>query len=805
MRKIKTFNIKGLRGIRDVLELSLDQRSILLYGENASGKSSISDAFEWFYSNRIDHLSSAEIGRDGIEGLRNVFLDESDDAFLEVDYDKSELKCRKSIVVKKGSLLDTCSNSTNEFNAYLQISRNENLILRYKDLLSFILASKKDRLEKLSVIIGFTEITNTRDVFKTAINSLKKEMKSGNFDTRINTEQSRLIEYFGHNITSDEHYVESTNKLLQLLGIEARIIKIPELDELLKTLKQPQDVKIIEQRSFFDRVGDFATNLTAKLTIIENDYSNYCTQYEKIAADVEKIKKIILENLLREGVKVLQAGVMEESCPLCLQPKQRTALLREIQRRLLELTEYKTEKAALEESRNSLKEMVQARINEVKILLSDGFFQSEENKNLMKDIEIIENQLENYLPNLKTDVVEGKKIKTCTELTFEKLRLETIQSSCKIKSDTLKERIKDNRTDVVVKMEMSRNSFLEVKKLQKEMEIFEKQQTSVESVFAAFVKLQKESLEQFLLHFSKSINDLYQFMNPSEKVENIMFVPMINKDELVGLTLEFNFYSNKESPPHKYLSESHLNCLGIAFFLTSVIAFNKENGFFILDDVISSFDTAHRTRFAHLLIEKFSDYQIIVLTHEKNWYEYTRNLVKDKNWIVKTVKWDDSNKNVCIDEELGPLKEQIESKINKGPESGLGNDIRKYLEHILKEIVFNLKVKVNFLYNDRNEDRMAYELLSEMKSKLNKSASSLKDVPVIARLLKSVFICNKDSHDSAFTGALGDMKALWADIRELECLFYCNFCTKCISLGNYDSVEKQIRCKCGAKTYDWQG
>ena len=64
-----------MRGVRDDLPLTLDGGSILVYGDNGSGKSSISDALEWFYYGGVDHLSSEEIGRGGLEALRNVMLD----------------------------------------------------------------------------------------------------------------------------------------------------------------------------------------------------------------------------------------------------------------------------------------------------------------------------------------------------------------------------------------------------------------------------------------------------------------------------------------------------------------------------------------------------------------------------------------------------------------------------------------------------------------------------------------------------------------------------------------------------------
>jgi len=82
--KIKNIGIKGLRGVRESINLSLNSsQSILLYGDNGSGKSSITDAIEWFFYDQIEHLSKGEIGRKGIPALRNVFLPDDQDGYIE--------------------------------------------------------------------------------------------------------------------------------------------------------------------------------------------------------------------------------------------------------------------------------------------------------------------------------------------------------------------------------------------------------------------------------------------------------------------------------------------------------------------------------------------------------------------------------------------------------------------------------------------------------------------------------------------------------------------------------------------------
>jgi chromosome segregation ATPase len=43
MIKLKNMKIRGLRGVRYDMELPLGGRSTLIYGENGSGKSTVSD------------------------------------------------------------------------------------------------------------------------------------------------------------------------------------------------------------------------------------------------------------------------------------------------------------------------------------------------------------------------------------------------------------------------------------------------------------------------------------------------------------------------------------------------------------------------------------------------------------------------------------------------------------------------------------------------------------------------------------------------------------------------------------------
>src|SRR5204862_151542 len=144
--------------------------------DNGAGKSSLTDAFEWLYYDQIAHLSNEEIGRrKGKDALRNIFLKDKEDAFVEVTYSNSKLDCTKSI---DGNLTVSVSNTKTEYEDYIGNSLTENLILRYKDLVLFIIASKKEKLDELQSIIGFSDVGNLRDILKKNAGRIKRTINA---------------------------------------------------------------------------------------------------------------------------------------------------------------------------------------------------------------------------------------------------------------------------------------------------------------------------------------------------------------------------------------------------------------------------------------------------------------------------------------------------------------------------------------------------------------------------------------------------------------------------------------------------
>ncbi len=790
MTKINKLKIKGLRGIKKELTLDLSGNSILIYGDNGSGKSSIADSIEWFYKDYVSHLSTGQIdNKRGLTALRNRELNENEDSSLEIIFGDSKLNSTKVI---NSQLKSSFVKKDRDFDEYIQLSEKENLFLRFRNLERFIIASRNDRLTDFSSIIGFEEILKKRRLFKKIKNGIFDTLRNRDFDNEINKRRSHLVEHLNEAITSESTLVNAINKLLATTDITLKISKIVEVETVLKEIEKKSDNKLSEIRLFYSDVAIAFEGFESKIEKLESMYEDYYKKSISLINDKGKLNQLYIIQLLDEAKSLIQnKNLTNNECPLCLQPKDLKELLNELEKRINELSDFKKIKQELTSTKSSLKQYLDSLIFMIKTLTA--------NKNIIHNISLKEKldtlgiKLQEYILEVDKNILEELEIKKQEGLLIEKGLIQEIIKACKQEIKEIEKKLITNSTHKTHStISLSCSLYKEINRLEREKSILQNQHESLENIYNEFIKKQKEGLENFLHYFSQEISSLYFFMNPDENANNFKLTTTLKDDEFEGLSIEFRFFDKTAFPPHKYLSESHINCLGIAFFLASMKAFNKKNKFFILDDVISSFDTKHRLRFGLLLREKFSDYQIIILTHESQWFHIFSNMIKGAGWIIKEIKWSPTEGSY-LDEAEKELGLHIEDCISKGNSRSLGNDIRKYLEGMIKKKAQLLCVQVDYLPNNRNASRMPGELISGLKGRFS-NFPKLRRNEVIERLLLSNFIATLESHDNEIDIKDPELKSTWQFIKDFESLF---FCIDCKSGAYYEKTKKVINCKCG--------
>ena len=376
------------------------------------------------------------------------------------------------------------------------------------------------------------------------------------------------------------------------------------------------------------------------------------------------------------------------------------------------------------------------------------------------------------------------------------LILNSIEEVLKIESS------RDNsskKIDLITRINLAKQSFEEFLDLEQKKSLLQKQATTLEKIVLDFSKKQKIEMNNFLSKISEDLNYFYSFMNEGERIDCIRLATADKDDEFSGIALNFKFYNEEIEAPKHFLSESQINCLGLSLFLSSVKLFNQRVRFIILDDVISSFDKHHRFRFSQLLQENFSDYQLIVLTHERDWFEMMSSEVKGKGWHINEIFLSDED-DIEIKIPLTTYREKIDKKIQESEKEGLGNLLRKYAEKLLKELSIELKFPLKS--NEQNEKRTLDELYDGFIRGVKEKSNVANEAP-IKRLRAMRFFGNRSSHDG-YKEELQDLKPIYADLKDFEEIFKCVKCNKFVSLKFYNQTEGCIACKCGAKKLRWK-
>lgn len=803
--KINEISLKGIRGAKDTLKLPLNGKSVLLYGDNGTGKSSISDSLEWFFTDKVEHLNSLEI--DLKEALRNAKIDASETSEVTLSFTNNKVDATKSIYYKKTKLVSEFNNTSEDFTKFYTDTKNENLILRFKNLTNFVDNTKTEKLKYLSEIIGFSEVSKKKEVLQKCYNAVKSEITKQNFEGQKSNLQRVLIEKIGASISQEQNFIDKLNEKIKPLNVGFEIKTLEDIDKVLTHLTSPENNKLNLELAFLESIQNSLTLLKSEIGFINSEYGKYYLEFEKIALDVQSIMQTFFKELLNSGKNVIAKYHKDDSCPLCLQPKNIEELQSEISKRLEEIEESSKKLNDFNKSKTLVSEIALERAKRIDILLLNPDINNKENEVLKNEVQKIKDKIGAFQIASTIKVTSGEKISEPEKINLVESDFD-FQAKISERIIKLKEALKNNSTILYNEISSSKEAFLNIRLIEKQKSILENQQNSLKIIYDEFIKKQKEGLENFITTFSGKINEFYQFMNPNEPFQEIKIVTIGEDDELNGLTIEYKYEGNWVSPPQKYFSESHLNCFGLSFFLASVIAFNKESKFVVLDDVISSFDSTHRKKFADLIIEKFNDYQFIVLTHEREWFDnMIKPLAKKKGWYINEIKWSES-KGTHFDETPNELKDFIDHNLSNGISNGMGNPIRRYMEQKLKDIASNTDTKVVFRFNEINEHRMCYELITSLKSTIKiTNKDLLVTYPVIDRIENSAQIGNTLSHDNPLDSKIGDLKAIWSDILEFEKIFYCQE-TDCkkpkVSLKNYDPVLKTIRCGCGKTSYNWK-
>jgi hypothetical protein len=228
--------------------------------------------------------------------------------------------------------------------------------------------------------------------------------------------------------------------------------------------------------------------------------------------------------------------------------------------------------------------------------------------------------------------------------------------------------------------------------------------------------------------------------------------------------------------------------------------FNQRLRFLVLDDVINSFDLEHRGQLAELLAEKFEDWQLIVLTHDRQFFEHlSRRAPAWKRLEITSWSYDEGPRTTKYS--APGILAEASARLSEGDVNGAATKARRALEELLQEVCEHLQAELPFRRGARNDQREIGELLKGIRRGVKEHAKGmLGDLePLLKGLEADVSASlNVEAHASRGRAAASEVEAALGRIEKLDRMWSCPDCgTRVWHKGTPESS----RCRCGRSLF----
>jgi hypothetical protein len=256
-----------------------------------------------------------------------------------------------------------------------------------------------------------------------------------------------------------------------------------------------------------------------------------------------------------------------------------------------------------------------------------------------------------------------------------------------------------------------------------------------------------------------------------------------------------NFHGLGTVPAREYLSEANRNALGLAIYFASILRHGPALESVILDDVSHSTDSEHRRGMAAFITGELSQVrQLLLFTHDKDWYRRLTNLFDGKYKGVKVTRWTPDGQTLETDK-WSNLLDQASQRI-QSLENTAGNDLRQAMEQFLDELceVLNVEVPYRQTATEVKFEVKRQRLYSTIDSKWTTGAGIISPSdPALLAFKDSQKVANLSSHYGSYSE--WDHQSLLdalADVEAFVRLFTCKGTHKGVICGGIlPSLTKQ--------------
>ena len=102
------------------------------------------------------------------------------------------------------------------------------------------------------------------------------------------------------------------------------------------------------------------------------------------------------------------------------------------------------------------------------------------------------------------------------------------------------------------------------------------------------------------------------------------------------ILLNIKFLEREISSPHHFLNEAKLSAIAIALYFSSLLVAPKPQlKLLALDDIFIGLDMSNRLPLIDIIKAQFSEYQIFLMTYDREWYEILKQRFDGNKWVFQ--------------------------------------------------------------------------------------------------------------------------------------------------------------------------
>ncbi len=585
--RIERLKLNSFRGATGITEIEFDVALpvCVIFGENGSGKSSIVDAIDFVCNQTLGSLVHRKLAK----GKRKE------------PYIPSVGKAEKDVLVEltSGGTTWQARHSKVGVRGCLTPDRPKALILRRTTLLEFVESDPAERYSRLASYIAVKEIEDSEKTLREAFNSIDKELENA---TRAVVQAETALEDLwkaeGQPGASWREWAD-----------EEAAKDISNLEEAIGTCSSVNE----SAKQFGSRLEDLKTATSTEKTA--GEIHELSTKNLSDAAVAFAAGSSELVTTLHSAKQFFRVDRESSRCPVCESPVDRQTLSIRIQQRIDELKKiedlssavsrtgqsFRSAKTALDGSRERM-------LRAARLLVE----KTEVSELLLPITPAIEWTSFDLLRSSTQLVIDDNAVAQAFDFAN---RFEAVNNSI-VKRMEASTKTLHQRSSLKVHIETIKSKNADAQTLH---ELQRRAQRALELV----VQERKRFVEVVLDAIADEVGNLYGRVHPGEAIGGLKL--SLDPNLRGSLNFEGIFETEPSAPPQAYYSESHLDTLGICMFLALAKKMGPENSVVVIDDVLTSVDQTHLSRFVQLLHDEDASFNhLIITTHYRPWRDTYR-------------------------------------------------------------------------------------------------------------------------------------------------------------------------------------